>query len=42
MLDEKAAQEISDLCVEKIDWTVVGNKGGTMTSALRTCMMASP
>jgi len=31
MLDEKAAQEISDLCVEKIDWTVVGNKGGTMT-----------
>ena len=24
MLDRKTAQEISELCVEKIDWTIVG------------------
>lgn len=31
MLDRKTAQEISGLCVERIDWTVVGAKGGAVT-----------
>lgn len=31
MLDEKTAREISGLCVERIDWTVVGAKGGAVT-----------
>lgn len=31
MLDRKTAQEISELCVEKIDWTIVGIEGGTVT-----------
>lgn len=31
MLDKKTAQEISELCVEKIDWTIVGLEGGTVT-----------
>lgn len=31
MLDKKTAQEISELCVEKIDWTIVGIEGGTVT-----------
>ena len=30
MLDRKTAQEISELCVGKIDWTVVGLKGGAV------------
>ena len=30
MLDRKTAQEISELCVGKIDWTVVGPKGGAV------------
>lgn len=31
MLNKKTAQEISELCVEKIDWTIVGIEGGTVT-----------
>lgn len=31
MLDRKTAREISGLCVERIDWTVVGAKGGAVT-----------
>lgn len=31
MLDRKTAREISGLCVERIDWTVVGVKGGAVT-----------
>ena len=31
MLDRKTAREISGLCVEKIDWTIVGIEGGTVT-----------
>lgn len=31
MLNKKTAQEISELCVERIDWTVVGAKGGAVT-----------
>ena len=31
MLDKETAQEISELCVEKIDWTIVGIEGGTVT-----------
>ena len=31
MLNKETAQEISELCVEKIDWTIVGIEGGTVT-----------
>ena len=31
MLNKETAQEISELCVEKIDWTIVGLEGGTVT-----------
>lgn len=31
MLNKETAQEISELCVEKIDWTIVGIEGGIVT-----------